>query len=172
MGDVKKGTPAVAQYDFYKTNGSPRSLHDYSDDTPSMTRQEFAAECDINNIMKQYEKHIADPMRSIREPIYHDFTAQPSTLMEYMQVMLDGEQAFMTLPASVRREFDNDPRMFVDFAADPANIETMREWGLAAPAKPPEEPLQVTIVGGAPDPSPKGEKPLGEPGKPATHGST
>lgn len=121
----------VALGDFQKSNGLDRSVHLVMPGGPSLTRQEFADECDINSIMAKYESHLADPMKSVREPIYYDFTASPSSLMEAMDIMARGQEAFMRLPATVRREFDNDPAQFVDFASDPANVDQLVEWGLA-----------------------------------------
>lgn len=102
-----------------------------------MTRQEFADECDINNILATYEKTGVLSHVARGEPQYLDVSNVPD-LAGAMAYMFDAEAAFMSLPAIVRREFDNDPLRFVEFAVDPANVERMREWGLAAPAKPVE----------------------------------
>lgn len=114
---------------------------------PSLTRQEFAEECDINNIMVRYEQtgvisHFNDGV-----PRYIDLTDFPDTLQGTLEMLQEAEGAFMTLPARVRAEFENDPVRFVEFAGDPNNLSQMREWGLAPPeavvsehpaAKPPE----------------------------------
>lgn len=144
--DVGVDSFPVAFHDFNKGNGSPRENHLTYNDEPSMTRQEFAAEADINTIMAQYERHLSDPMRSIREPMYVDFTSMPRTLMDAMAIFHEASDAFMRLPATVRREFDNDPALWADYAADPANLEQMREWGLAPPEKAPEPPMRVEVV--------------------------
>jgi hypothetical protein len=125
-----------AWYDFNKSN----DLQVVSfTEGPSLTRQEFAEDCDINVLMKRFEnRDIGAIMRSAQEPVYYDLASAPSTLMDYMQLMQDADKAFMTLSAQVRREFDNDPVRFVDFASDPANLDQMRNWGLAPPAPAPE----------------------------------
>lgn len=122
----------------------------YVDDLPSMTKQEFQDECDINQIMDRYEKTMMLPpgMMSEREPQYLNCLDVPN-LMEAKQIMIEADAAFMRLPAKVRKEFDNDAMRFVEFASDPENLEQMREWGLAPPAKAPEEPMRVRVV---PDP--------------------
>lgn len=147
--------PSLAYYDFYKTNGTKSSDHEMVTVGPSMTRQEFAAECDINNIMKQYDGYLADPARTVRDPVYYDFTSMPDNLMDAMAVMHEAESAFMRLPANVRREFDNDAAMFADYASDPANLEQMREWGLGAPVKPAEPPVKVEVISAPPAPPPE-----------------
>lgn len=129
----------VGVSDFYTTNGTQSSDHAVFPVGPSMTRQEFAEECDINSIMKRYENTGASINGLTRHPafppMYVDFTAMPSSLMEYQQFMSDAAASFMTLPASVRKTFDNDPIAFCDFASDPANLDQMRAWDLA-PAAP------------------------------------
>jgi hypothetical protein len=157
---------SLAYYDFYKENGSDTTFYCTG---PSMTRQEFADDCDINNLMKKYENQdIGAIMRKVGEPVYYDFQDYPPDMMSAMAVFKSAGEAFMTLPARVRREFDNDPAMFYDFASNPENISQMREWGLARPLETPPaatpavppvaNPLGGSATGGAPSPS--------------THGST
>ncbi|AXH73037.1 MAG: internal scaffolding protein [Microviridae sp.] len=130
--------------DFYKSNGLD---HSFATEGPSLTRQEFAEECDINTLMKKYEGHVIGGPGNMApaDMMYADFTELPGSLLEYMTYMDKAENAFMSLPAAVRREFDNDPRAFVDFASQSENLPQMQTWGLAP--KPPVEPR-------VPDPSP------------------
>lgn len=113
----------------------------------SLTRQEFADECDINVLMSRFEKTGIWPGPLAKgEPRYFDFTEMPEDFRAAMDMMVDAEKAFMSLPADVRREFDNSPAEFVDYATDPANLEQMREWGLAPPAPAPIAPTKVEVV--------------------------
>lgn len=110
-----------------------------------LTRQEFAEECDINTLMARYEKTgIVSHVRT-QEPAYFDASDVPD-LATALAIAHDAEVAFMTLPAATRREFDNDPIAFVQFAGDPANLPRMREWGLAPPEKVPDPPMRVEVV--------------------------
>lgn len=109
---------------------------DFVPQGPSLTRQEFADECDINVLMAQYEKTGVINHFNSAEPKYYDLTEMPDTLMGSLEHMKNAEEAFMRLPAHVRREFQNDPLDFVIYATDPNNIGQLREWGLAAPEKP------------------------------------
>lgn len=153
----KEVTPSVAYHDFYKTNGDDASRAPFVCEGPSMTRQEFMEECDINTIMARYDAYLSDPMRSIREPQYIDFTVMPDDLIGVMNQLNEASDAFYRLPALVRREFDNNPVLFADFACDPGNLEQMREWGLAPPAKAPEPPMRVEVVNPAPPEKPPGD---------------
>jgi len=114
-----------------------------------MTRQEFAAECDINVLLDRYEKTGVLNHFNTREPLYLDLSDGVPDLMQAMDVLHRASDAFMTLPAKVRREFDQDALKFVAFAENPDNLPQLREWGLAPPA---------VVAGGVsapgPDPSP------------------
>lgn len=162
----------------------PEVLHDHNrpggdravfhTEGPSLTRQEFAEECDINSLMARYDTHVIGGPGNLppAEPLYADFSEMPQTLMEYMDFMKQAENSFMQLPAVVRREFDNSAMEFVAFASDPGNLEQMRSWGLAPPAKAPEKPAEEPK--GSSGSPPAGEakaSPAPAPG-PATHGST
>nr|AVQ10205.1 minor capsid protein [Gokushovirinae environmental samples] len=114
---------------------------------PSLTAQEFVDECDLNKIMERYDKGIEiDPRMKRLDPLYVDFTAMPSDLQSAMNMVMDADEAFMRLPALVRKEFDNDPLRFVEYAQDGSNLEQLRKWGLAEPEKAPEPPMRVEVV--------------------------
>lgn len=114
---------------------------------PSMTRQEFTEECDVNNIMRNYDRDMLAFLAVARgEPSYVDFSQMPDTLQGVMNFMMDAENAFMQIPAIARREFDNDPARFVEYASDAKNVDKLREWGLAAPAKVADAPMRVEVV--------------------------
>lgn len=112
----------------------------------SMTRQEFAAECDVNALMSRFEKTGVWPLPpNDAKPAFFDATEVPN-FHEAMEFMIAAENAFMSLPAIVRKEFDNDPEKFVEYGSKPENIGRMREWGLAPPEATPEPPMRVEVV--------------------------
>lgn len=144
--------------DFYK----PHVAVGHGDGGPSRTRQDMADECDVNNIMAKYEHTGVLPQ--VGNPYYADFTSVPNTLQEAMHQMHDATEAFMTLPAKVRREFDNDPAKFVDFAMQDDNLDQMIDWGLAPPRPAPEAPevapgASAPASGGAPAAAPAAPPP-------------
>lgn len=119
---------------------------------PSMTKQEFKKECDINNILKQYSRtgmlnHVS---ARAAQGMYTDL---PDALdfQESLHLVRDAEARFMSLPAKLRDRFGNDPVAFLAFCADPRNLDEMRELGLARPAAEATEP--------APAPAPTPEPP-------------
>lgn len=141
-----------AVHDFYKprSGGDPTQIVDWA---PSMARQEFAEECDINAIMARYQTTGQLPANFGAQPRYLDLTGVPETLQETLAQLKDAEDAFMRLPATVRREFDNDAVAFTEFALNPDNFDTLREWGLAKP-----KPVEAAPAApGAPVPAPVGD---------------
>lgn len=121
---------------------------------PSLTRQEFAAECDINTIMATYEATGVISHVNRATPQYLDVTDVPD-LAEAIRIVDEATTAFMTLPATARKEFDNDPVKFVQAVqdGDDAFLERMRGWGLAEPAPKEPAPTRVEIVNPTPAPS-------------------
>ena len=118
----------------------------------SMTKQEHKAECDINNILKQYKqtgmiRHIAS-----QGPIYADL---PSDIdfQGSLNMVLDAQNAFSTLPSKVRERFANDPQRFLAFMADPSNADEIIKLGLAT--KRPEPKLEADAGGAGSKESPK-----------------
>lgn len=111
------------------------------------TRQEFADECDINILLARYDTSSGLPFND-RPAEYLDVSNVPD-LQSAFEFTAKAEQAFMSLHANIRREFDNNAIRFVEFAQDPKNVAKMREWGLAEPERAPERPIEVRVV---PDP--------------------
>lgn len=129
----------------------------YFDGKDGMCRQEFAQECDINFLMRTYEK-TGLPFND--KPVQFLDVSDVPDLQTAMTMLAAAEAAFMSLHATVRREFDNDALKFVAFAEDPANLERMREWGLA-PKKPEAVgPIEVRVV---PEPGSAPAKPASSP---------
>jgi len=106
----------------------------------SMTHQSFKKECDINNIMKKYQKTgLADHVSTFQGD-YTDLTDVP-TYHEAMNKVISANSAFSTLPSSVRKRFNNDPAEFLNFVSDENNREEMEQLGLIPPSLPDPDPL-------------------------------
>jgi phage internal scaffolding protein len=98
-------------------------------DEPSMAQQHFKDECDVNNILRKYEStglvtHVANGTSS-----YGDF----SSVLEFQQaqnILIEAQDAFEALPASLRKRFDNDPAVMLEFIENPDNREEAEKLGL------------------------------------------
>jgi len=128
---------------------------DFSD-SPSRTKQQFAKECDINHIMAKYKKtgfieHVrSNPGQFVDLPDQVEYH-------EALNLVLEARSAFDTMPGTVRRRFNDDPREFLAFMEDPANEAEARELGILPPPQTvSEDPPEPGEGGGSdqPEPSP------------------
>ena len=140
---TKRFDSAVADLSppFNLYDGRDTSQFAFYCDDDGLTRQEFADECDLNVLMARYEKTGLLPQHPNARPVYGDFADLP-TFQEAQHIIMAASDAFASLPARVRKEFDNDPAKFVEFASDPQNVDQMRSWGLAKPLDAPSAPLE------------------------------
>lgn len=134
------------------------------------TKQEFKDECDINNIIKLYKQtgQITHIKQAGAQGAYADLP-DPLDFQASLNLVMEAEASFMTLPAHVRDRFANDPARFLAFMGDPGNQDEMIQMGLAT-RKAESEP--ETASGGGTTPPPKAppvsaSTPAPEPPKPA-----
>ena len=87
-------------------------------------------ECDINRILKKYQKDGILRHVSRFGGRYEDL---PDSIdyQESLNAVMAAEAAFLSLPSSVRSRFENDPGRFLAFVGDPANENEMIDLGLA-----------------------------------------
>lgn len=128
----------ISKYDFYRPHkrvqedGSifNRFTGEY-EFPPSRTKQSHLAECDINNIIKQFSVsgQIAHINAKAALGAYVDL---PDELdFQFAQnTVIEAEKAFMTLPAKVRERFHNEPAEFLEFMGNEANREEAINLGL------------------------------------------
>lgn len=104
----------------------------------NFTQQSAKAECDINVIVDR-AKRGADLSQLTRGAgSYGDFIGLPD-LRDAMVLVANATEAFMALDASVRKRFDNDPALLLDFLNDPSNRDEAVRLGLLnAPVVQPE----------------------------------
>lgn len=114
---------------------------------PSLTKQAFQKECDINTIMAKYQKTgLIDHNNSVQGR-YGDFITSHDYQSALDEIHLISD-AFASLPSSVRSRFENDPAAFLDFTQNPENTAEMRELGLMVP-----EPIPTVEPAPLADPS-------------------
>lgn len=123
--------------------------------TAGRTKQSFKEECDINQIMKQWERTGVLTHENVSPPVYGDFS-NASSYLDARQAVIDAQRAFDSLPSATRDRMDNDPAKLLAFLEDDSNNEEAVKLGLR---KPPEKPSKKASVS-AEDPPP--------PQKPAT----
>lgn len=109
----------------------------------SMTKQSFKQECDINNIVKKYQKDGA-VTHAVKYGGTYGF-ASGQTFQDAMNLCVSAQQMFEDLPSDIRNKFSNDPGQFLDYVQDPANAEEMEELGLVV-EDPAPAPVLVTVT--------------------------
>lgn len=105
---------------------------------PSMTQQQFEAECDINNIMKKYATTGQFTHLTSKQGRYGDFS-QITDYQEMLETIRYADEAFSSLPAEVRLRFKNNPAELLEFVQDPKNYDEGVKLGLVQPKPTPAE---------------------------------
>ncbi len=118
----------------FQTAHTPHARVSKSFPEKTMTQQHPKEECDINNIMKNFKDTGLIEHVNQHQGDYGDYSEVQDYQTSLNQVM-EAQASFDSLPAEMRRRFDNDPGSFLAFVGDPANLEEMREMGLL-PAAP------------------------------------
>lgn len=110
---------------------------------PSMTKQSFKDECDINNIVRRFELtgQIDHVNAAAAQGLYTDLP-DGIDLQASLNIVAQAEAAFMALPAAARAEFNNDPVEFVEAFNNPSKEQQERfvALGLATARPAPEAP--------------------------------
>lgn len=126
---------------------------------PSMTKQSFKEECDINTIVRRFEATgLVDHVnQAAARGLYEDLPSGLD-LQSALDLINQAEQGFMALPAAVRARFENDPVQFVDFATNPANQEELISLGIAKDLRPGPDPAPTKVQVVNPEPPKTADK--------------
>lgn len=109
---------------------SPRRVRVQLHTGPGLTEQSHKDDCDINLIIKKFAGDDLRQLQSNKPALYGDFASAPS-FEESLQIVIRANEQFAGLPSKVRKEFDNNPQAFLEFASNPKNGERLVELGLA-----------------------------------------
>lgn len=91
------------------------------------TRQDMKKECDVNFIVSQYLKTGRYPIGAVGT--FGNFDGYD--YMEALNALAAAQDAFDSLPAKIRKKFNNDPLEFVEFCGDDGNHSELVKLGLA-----------------------------------------
>lgn len=134
----------------------------YACEGESATVQDFARECDINEIVKRAKRTGTMPV-----PLWQgemQFGVLPDeTLQDVMNRQVDIKNYFDALPSGIRLRFGNNSMVFVEFMANESNWDEARKLGLLAPA--PAEPAKAPDEPAAPA---AGDPAAGQSAQPST----
>lgn len=115
-----------------------------------LTEQHHKEMCEINTILKKYDKtglitHVNNAKAS-----YGDYS-EVNEYQESLNIVIRAQDDFAQLPSDIRKRFGNDPGLFLEFVTDPKNMDQMVEMGLAVKPEP-VPPIEVTIAANDSDP--------------------
>lgn len=111
-------------YNYKQEDGVNNSI-------PSLTQQQFKDECDINKIMDRYLRTgvLSDPLDKRGTPKYGDY-ADLGNYMDHMNKVVEANEMFEALPASIRKRFNNNPGDLIEFVMDSNNRKEAEMLGL------------------------------------------
>lgn len=116
-----------------------------------VTKQHFKAECDIHNILRQYQRTGIIQHISRQSAAYADLPDHVD-YQQALHIQMQAEEAFASLPSVVRDKFSNDPGQFLAALSDPSHKDYLTEVGIfRAPAPAPSVPDAVPV----PSPTPQ-----------------
>ncbi len=92
---------------------------------PGRTKQAFKKSCDINAILKKAQKTGTVSHLAKHGGEYGDFTG--FDFLEAQTRLAKAAEIFDELPSEMRKEFDNQPAKFFEFANDPQNVGKLAE---------------------------------------------
>jgi len=119
-------------------------------ESPSLTKQSFRDECDVNRIMQRYAA--TGVLEHVREaaPQFVD-VADAGSFQEAMTTVSEAESLFSQLPAATRAAFKNDCVTFLDAFSSDSGRELLLEHGLLEAPEPARSVPGPESAGGSPE---------------------
>ena len=105
--------------------------HGLKFEDPSLTQQQFKEESDINTIVDRYMKSGVLP-NPVNMPQYIDYEGV-FDFQSAMNTIRQADENFMRMDAKIRARFNNSPQEFLEFFANPENVDEAIRLGLAIP---------------------------------------
>ena len=115
----------------FKTIYNYKQMDGVKNTLPSLTQQQFKDECDINKIMDRYLRTgvLSDPLQNRGIPKYGDY-ADIGDYMDHMNKVVEANEMFESLPASIRKRFNNNPGELIEFVMNDDNRKEAEFLGL------------------------------------------
>lgn len=114
------------------------------------TKQAFADQVNINNIIAKFGKTGMISHVNGRQPFYGDVSGI-SSYEDALSIVRKADELFNGMSSSVRERFGNDPVEMIEFLQDPKNLEEARSLGMVAmPPVAPVAPVTPPAGGSTP----------------------
>lgn len=111
---------------------------------PSMTKQSFKDECDVNQILARFQRTGVVDHLAKHEARYG--FADSVSYHEAQNLVAEAQSMFNELPAAARAEFDHDPAKFLDFVDNldsEDKLKKLRDLGLTSELRYGKTPSQT-----------------------------
>lgn len=109
---------------------------------PTKTRQSEKDSADINVIVKRFAAQGVISLNS-KPGLFLD-VSEMGDYREAVEQVRQADEFFMQLSSAVRKRFDNDPAVFLDFVSNPENRDEMAKLGLLGDVPVPEVPVEAS----------------------------
>lgn len=112
-----------------------KNVKNFRSNKPSMTQQQFKNECDINHIIKRYNKDpqlwatLINNAKDINSPSFADFTDVGDFRHAMDKVSQIGE-FFASIPSEVRARYNQNPELLFAAMHDPSQWQYLAEKGV------------------------------------------
>ena len=107
-----------------KNNCKPKTICEEE----TLTEQTHKNQCDINRILKDYQKNGFIAHAKKHEGQYDDVSSMDFT--NAMQTVATVKSMFEGLPSTYREQFGNNPTNFLTFVQNPDNAQQMQKMGI------------------------------------------
>lgn len=121
----------------------PSSRVSIENTEPTLTKQCFREECDINNILKKYNRQMSGNFFETNAGYFNGLFDDVSAVPDYQSAlhqMSEARGVFEAMPSNVRRRFNNDPAEMLDFLSNSANRDEASSLGFLVPPPPASPP--------------------------------
>ena len=136
-----------------RPNGTTRVITQNNE--PSLTQQQFHDASDINQIMKKYHATGMITHLNQKKGAYLDLSSAKD-YQQSLDLVIEAQRSFMTLPSETRARFQNDPQQLISFLSDDKNREEAIKLKLINPKiQTPTPPSHDNQTPPTPPPSPK-----------------
>ncbi|QXP08472.1 MAG: internal scaffolding protein [Arizlama microvirus] len=98
-------------------------------DQPSKTDQSMKEQCDVNNIVRKFKRTGQVSHLSQKQGQYAD-VSEISDLLSATTKVAQAQDAFMTLPAALRKKLNNNPAELISWLNDPKNDDEAIKLGI------------------------------------------
>lgn len=122
----------------FRTQFDRRVVYKSFEGVDSLADQQFKDECTVEGLVRRY----GILPRPEVQPVGAD-VSQMTDFAECMERVQAACDQFASMPSDIRARFGNDPRAFMEFVCDPANVDECVKIGLMEVRKDQKSAVEV-----------------------------